>query len=257
MRRCFPVLAMIMLLCASRAHAETPSQLTKDSKSDEILEALYQRGLDLKSFTAKVALNTINTDTQDKSTRSGVIWYQTKPDADARIHVLFDKKIEGDKTYAGDSAKVEYLLDKGWLTDRDYKRQTETRRQVRKPGEKMNLLKLGEGPFPLPIGQDKQTVHEQFDVSQPKVDNALPLPYVRLTPKEKTRLAGNFSRIDVWVDPKTNMPVKIETLSPSGDETRGTDLTDVQINTGVTDADFDITKIDPNTWTLRDESFGR
>ena len=28
-----------------------------------------------------------------------------------------------------------------------------------KPGEKLNLLKLGEGPFPLPIGQKKEDVY--------------------------------------------------------------------------------------------------
>jgi outer membrane lipoprotein-sorting protein len=255
MRRTSRLLAALTLLCASSALAETPSQLTKDSKSDEILDALYQRGLDLKTFTAKAALRTVNNVTGDQSTRSGVIWYQSQPDGDARLHIIFSKRDEDGKILSDPSVKVEYLLDKGWLTDRDYRRQTETRRQVRKPGDKINLLKLGEGPFPLPIGQDKQTVHEEFDVTQPKVEGP-DLPHVRLTPKSKTRLARSFSQIDVWVDPKTNMPVKIDTTDPSGNETRGTDLTDVQINTGVTDVDFQMDKVDPNVWTLRDESFG-
>jgi outer membrane lipoprotein-sorting protein len=36
-----------------------------------------------------------------------------------------------------------------------------------------------------------------------------------LKPREGTALKRKFSTIDVWVDPATNMPVKIETVTTS------------------------------------------
>jgi len=45
-----------------------------------------------------------------------------------------------------------------------------------------------------------------------------------LTPKKGTRFAKKFDAIDVWVDPKTNMPARIDTAQ--GDLVRTTDVPD-------------------------------
>ena len=151
------------------------------------------------------------------------------------------------------------LLDGEWLTDRDYDRKIEVRRQVLKPGEKMNLLKLGEGPFPLPIGQDKQEVHKQFDVTlvKPEKDDPANSLHLQLTPKPNTRLARRFSTIDVWVDRKLRFPVHIETVDANGGEEHKTDLTDLRINPagGLIDEDFALPQIDEKEWDLHTEAY--
>ena len=43
--------------------------------------------------------------------------------------------------------KTEYLLDGQWLIDRNYRAKNEVKREVLKRGQKMDLFKLGEGPF--------------------------------------------------------------------------------------------------------------
>ncbi|HEV8378720.1 MAG TPA: hypothetical protein VGP99_07705, partial [Tepidisphaeraceae bacterium] len=135
------------LLLTAAAAAQNP--LNEQSSREEILDALHARGQGLKDFTADVSLAETDALSGETTTMTGKVWYQARGEGNARMRILFDKKLFGDKPQAG--AKVEYALDKGWLTDRDYKRKVEIQRQVLKPGEKINLLKLGEGPFPLPI----------------------------------------------------------------------------------------------------------
>src|SRR5205814_1317034 len=135
----------------------------------------------------------------------------------------------------------EYLLDGGWLIDRDYRAKNEVRRQIARAGEKVNLFQLGKGPFPLPIGQDKKDVHEQFEVTKlpPAKDDPAGAVHLQLTPKEKTDFARKFSRIDVWVDQHTKMPVRIETIDRNQTTDRQTDLEKMKVNPtpGLTDAD--------------------
>ncbi len=94
-----------------------------------------------------------------------------------------------------------------WLIDRDYKRKTEIKRQVLRPGEKINLLKLGEGPFPLPIGQDKAEVKKLFDVTKEKLlkDDPQGTVHVKLVPKPGTQLRRSSAR-STWVDRGTISP---------------------------------------------------
>jgi outer membrane lipoprotein-sorting protein len=131
---------------------------------------------------------------------------------------------------------------------------------VLRPGEKINLLKLGEGPFPLPIGQEKQDVNRLFDVSKPesaKDEGAAPpnTVRIRLKPKPGTQFAKKFSFIDVWVDRTSRMPVRIDTLDANEGIARSTELSNLRVNGGLTDDNFSLPKIDDQEWTRHDEPF--
>jgi outer membrane lipoprotein-sorting protein len=235
--------------------AVPPGGLAPDASTDAVLDALDLRGQGLKSFDADVKLTETDESTQLSSTRLGRVWFQKKPGDDARLRVLLDKK--EDKTKIVDE-KIEYLLDGGWLDDRDYNKHIEVRRQILKPGEKINLLKLGEGPFPLPIGQNKEDVKKLFSVKKIKPDKDDPAGTVHLLlkPLSGTQFSRKFSAIDVWVDAKTGMPRRIDTLDLKETTTRSTELTNVRINPNLTDADFKLQQIQPQVWNVHEEPFG-
>src|SRR3954471_19189336 len=241
---------ILSLFLVSAAVAEQP--LSDASSREDVLEALHARGVGLKDFTADVSLAETDALSGDTTTLVGKVWYQGRGEGDARMRIVFDKKLFGNKPQPG--AKVEYMLDKGWLTDRDYKRKVEIKRQVLKPGEKINLLKLGEGPFPLPIGQPREEVLKQFDVK--KIDAAQGDPadtvHLELAPKANTQFARKFKKIDVWVETKTAFPRRIATLDKSEAETRTTDLTEIQVNVGVKNDAFVLEEIGP-PWTRKTE----
>jgi outer membrane lipoprotein-sorting protein len=235
---------------AQPAAGELPAEATVD----QVLDALDQRGRNLKSFDAKVTLTEGDVALALESKRTGTVRYQKKPDASERIRVVFDKKLDANKV---SDEKIEYLLDGPWLVDRDYTKRIEVRRQVLKPGEKTNLLKLGEGPFPLPIGQKKEDVKRLFDVKKLKLARDDPAGTVRLTltPVKGTQFARKFKLIEVWVDVKTHMPRKIGTVDLKETMSRATDLTDVRLNADLADAEFKLDPVPPDKWRTHEEQF--
>ena len=237
------------------AQLSTASKLSVDSSVEQILEALERRGVGLRDFTADVTLEEQDATEGRKTIRKGTAVYQKKEDGGARMRVVFNSVQRGKKIV---DQKLEYLLDNGWLVDRDYERKVETKRQVMRPGEKIDLLKLGEGPFPLPVGQPPAKVLEMFDVKKvpPAADAKDPADtvHILLTPRPDTRFAKKFKTIDVWVDVKTAMPRQIRTLSADEQQERTTDLDMKGINAGLKDADFTLDPVGEG-WDMSTEKY--
>jgi outer membrane lipoprotein-sorting protein len=235
--------------------AAQPAKVSPDASVDQVLDALDARGKGLKGFSAKVSLNEED-DIGLSSTRTGRVWYQQPAGDNARIRVSFDKRENEKQAF---EEKIDYVLEGAWLIDRDYQRKKEIKRQVLRPGEKINLLKLGEGPFPLPIGQDKAEVHKLFTVTKEPLDGDKGLAdtvHVKLVPKSGTEFAKKFSEIDVWVDPKNQFPKRIDTADAAKARFRTTRLDDVQINPGeLGDKDFTLPPVDDKEWERTVEPF--
>jgi outer membrane lipoprotein-sorting protein len=250
-------LLLLLLSAFTTTRADEPA-LKPDSDLDTTLDALNARGQNLKDFTADVALHTADNRTGEDTAQIGTVTFQNRNNGDSRIKVGFDKK-ESDN---GDhkitqKQKLDYVLEDGWLTDRDYQKKLEVRRQVLKPGQKMNLLKLGEGPFPLPIGQDKDDVKKQFEASKipAAADDPKDTVHIKLVPRPGSQFEKRFKQIDVFVDTKTNMPARIDTVEKAG-TTRSTELKNVKLNTGVKDEAFVLPPIANDGWNRREEPFG-
>lgn len=242
--------AIVQPSLADAAHDE----LKPDSSVDQILDALDARGKDFKTFTADVKLTETTTDFGDVTTRSGKVWFQDQGNGQSRIRVSFDTV---DRNGKKSDEKLDYKLSDGKLIERNYRTKNQDTRQVIRPGEKINLLKLGEGPFPLPIGQSKDEVHKEFDVTKvaPVKDDPGGTVHIHLVPKPNTRFARDFKWIDVWVDDKTHMPIRIGTRDANETTDRVTDLSNVQINPDLKDFDFDLEKIDLSKWNVTEEAY--
>lgn len=260
--RLMALLGFLLLVCvAASSGAEQPPRavtITPASDLDTILDALDARGKNLTDFSCDVSLHTIDMRTGQDTAQIGTVVFQNRPGGDSRIKVAFDKKQtdEGNGHPITQKQRLDYLLDHGWLTDRDYQKKLEVKRQVLKADQKMNLLKLGEGPFPLPIGQDKEDVKKQFTVAkaEPAADDPKGTVHITLVPKMESQLERRFKLIDVFVDTATNMPARIDTEEKGGTK-RSTELTHVKLNSGVKDDAFSLTNIDNEGWNRREEPF--
>ena len=247
--------------CTAFARAEsalTPTgagdfaPIAADASADQVLDALKARGDTMRDFSCDVGVTEVDEATADSSSHGGKVLFQKLDNGDGRIRVSFNQSTQGTKIF---KEQHEYTLAKGWLIDRDYDKKNEVRRQVVRPGEKLNLLKLGEGPFPLPVGQDRADVKKEFDVT--KVDAAKDDPadtvHLQLKPKAGSDFSRKFTQIDVWVDRTVGMPVRIVTRDSSGDRTQTTDLTHIRLNQGLGDADFTLPKVDG--WDVTEEPY--
>lgn len=245
---------LILAIAALSPVLAQAAPIPADASVDHVLDALKASGDNLRDFSAHVTLTDLDQATADSSSHEGTILFQQLPDHDGRVRVEFTQLTRGDKIFA---EKHQYTLSGGWLTDRDFDRKVQVRRQVARPGEKIDLLKLGQGPFPLPVGQDPQQVKKDFDVSvvAPEKGDAAQTVHLLLVPKAQTDLARKFAQIDVWVDRTSAMPVKIATLDSAQEHLQTTDLTDLRINQNLTDADFALPPVDG--WDVTDEPYGQ
>jgi outer membrane lipoprotein-sorting protein len=239
------------------AFAQTRPTTQPDSSIDAWLDRLDARGKNLDNFAADLRLTETDNSTMLSTTRLGTVVFQRPKEGDARMKITFDKKI-ADENGPPLNEKIEYVLKDGWLIERDYRLKKQISRQVVRPGEKINLLKLGEGPFPLPIGQDKQKVHKQFDVKiipPAKDDPADSAIHLQLIPKRGSQFERKFGSIDVWVDAKTDMPIRIEAVDRNGTTTRTTDLDHLKVNATLGASAFDLPSL-PEGWERYEEPYG-
>jgi len=251
----FAFLAIVGSVAVVFADPTTQPTLSNNSTTDQILDALDARGTGLKDFSANVTLTDTATDTGDTHISIGSVILQRKSPTDVRIRVAFTKKQVDNLITPQDH---EYVLENGVLDDRDYQLKHENKGQLLKPGQNVDLFKLGEGPFPLPLGQKREDVLKIFDVARvgPTSDDPPGTVHLQLTPKNGTEMAKDFKTIDVWVETDSSMPRRIQTLDINQTTTRTTDLANVKLNTGVTDKDFTLPPTTPD-WNVIEGPYGQ
>ena len=215
-------------------------QAGQASEVDATLDTLHAAGEKLKTMAADVELTTTDRGTGDFRVERGRIVLERLADGDSRARITFNERVVGEKLM---KVRRDFLLEQGTLVEQNEEKKTQVTRQQRRPGEKVDLFKLGQGPFPLPIGQTKESVHEQFDVEAGKEKNI-----VLLTPKKDTALFDKFKSITVTVDEKLGVPTTIATIDKRGVEKRSVVLKNVRMNENVSADEFKLPPIDPKTW---------
>ena len=177
-----------------------------------LLEALEAAGAKHATIQADVNHLIERMLTGETEQRTGYVKYQKRtaktPDK-FRIHFDTLRMDEGRKL----KSVVDYGFDGMWLSVAKHRIRQLTRYQVAAPGERVQPLRLGKGPFPLPFGQDVADILEYFKVTQParkasKLDpkNADCLRFTTLASR-KTEMAVVW--MDQWIDRTTHLPVKI------------------------------------------------
>lgn len=247
----------------STAPATQPASgglLSENSSINEILDALDAAGKDLVSLRARILLTDLDNETGAETPRPGEFLLQR-----AGEDVLFRARLEGVIVKANGKTglreeRVEYLLKDNVLIDRNYKKRTEVRRKLPPQEGKRDLLKLGEGPFPLPIGQSRDEVLAQFNVvevdpndpnqNEMGIDAPPNTRRLRLTPNEGTSLADEFRWLEIDVNLADGMPAQVITLSKTGSSTRITRLQSIERNATIPGNAFDLEPIDVNQWNV-------
>jgi hypothetical protein len=236
--------------------------LNANASLDDVLLALQRRGDDLRTLKARVLIGEVDPGLGKAITRIGQLWVDRSTPGDPKVRVQLLYKVDGDKPTERVDEKIEYLLAGDWLVDRTYEAKAEAHRQIRKPGQKLDVLKLGEGPIPLPIGQSPEEVRRQFEVSQlpPKTpmangrELAEPCLIVELRPKDTSPLHDKFESVTLWIEPAVSMPIAIETRATDGATTKSTVLQDLKLNEPVQPEDFTLEPIG-NGWNVTREPF--
>lgn len=216
--------------------APPPAQADITPEINALLDHVQNSADDLTSFTGKIIYEKEDAVLGRKEIRTGEIIYRLEPKADKKkrqsFAVVFDSLIVNNvkRKY-----EKHYIFSDRWLAEVDHENKQFIKRELVRPGDELDPLKLGEGPFPLPIGQQKAEVLARFDVTPlevPKDGRLKDLQNVHgllLTPKAGTPEAKEFTQVELFYDQATNLPIGINAIEKNGDR-KTVRLSDVQRN---------------------------
>jgi hypothetical protein len=221
---------------------DEPAEGLQDPVGD-LLDVLERSGDDLHTFTASVIYEVEDALLGDTVIRQGRIVYRVDPETRARsFAILFDFKVENRRKI---EKSKHYVFSGRWLAEIDRDQKLFIKHEVAPEGREIDPLKLGEGPFPLPIGQKRRDVEDRFDAS------LLPTPVsgllgrlkdrgevdgLLLKPRADTAAAKDIERIELFYDRATHLPVGVSLIERNGDRKTAL-LSDLRRNPDLTDAE--------------------
>lgn len=241
----------------------------EDPELDKLLDKLEKSADDLRSFTARITYRKFDSLLNRNETRSGEIIVLSEPVPDApgafkrKFAVLFEKRVISGRL---DETQKHYIFDGRWLAEIDHERKIYSAREIVPPGRTLDPLKLGEGPFPLPIGQLKSKVLERFVVNWAPAPGGLlndldpdSVYGITLTPRAGTEESDEFRRVDIYYDKETLLPVGIETVEVYSDDRKTVLLRDLKRNQNLDEQTMKKVTIerpdDPGEWTIDERAW--
>ncbi|MCI0433123.1 MAG: hypothetical protein L0271_05655 [Gemmatimonadetes bacterium] len=197
--------------------APPPAPAPASQDVEAPLDQLEAAAKHLRTFTADLRYWKRDAVKGQTELRSGSILYEAAPEA-KRLAIGLDEQFVSGRKQA---IHKDYLFDGSWLAEIDHDQKLFIKRQIVPPDRVFDPLKLGEGPFPLPIGQPKAEVLARFEVAaiDPPAEGQLTdlaadqVHGLRLIPRAGTPEADDFARVDLYYDRSTLLPVGIITVS--------------------------------------------
>jgi hypothetical protein len=238
---------------AAQGEAPVPGAAAAFDSADELLTALETADADITTFSSRINYRKFFAIQSDEQERRGTLYFKTDHPEDGtppkrRFAVTFNELIVAGRREA---TEQHYAFDGQWVVEKTPSDRQFTKRQVVPPGESFDPLKIGEGPFPVPVGQRKADIVERFETAIAPTAEGLDDPslasfaafnglvQLSLTPKPGTPEASDFESIRIWYEPAGRMLPRIaKTVNPVGDESLVVLLEPV-VNEPIDDAIFD------------------
>ena len=176
-----------------------------------LLDKMEKAGEAFKTLKADIVYTVVSRLDGDKQIRTGFMAFakstEKSPD---KFRISFDTLKLGEQTRK-QKEKVDYIFDGNWLTIAKHKIKTITRLQIAAEGQKVEALRIGKGPFPVPFCQKTNDIIKYMEVSTRKSRKSDPenTYFLKLVPRKKYKENMNFKRLEIWVNKDTNLPVKI------------------------------------------------
>jgi len=219
------------------------------SNTDDLLRALETSGDDLRALSAQLRYTRDFAIAGDRQIRVGRLLFVSGPQRTGRkFSIEFTKLFVGQRV--SDEVKV-FIFDGSWLVEKWPGEKRFVKRRVVRPGEEFDPLKIGEGPFPIPIGQRRADILREYDAELLPPADGLEDPalvkfvgdawQLKLTPRAELADDAEFVEVRLWYTRDGLLPRMARTEAPDGDVST-VQLVNVKLNgeAEVGEADFDV-----------------
>ena len=176
-----------------------------------ILRELEAAGDKYHTIRADLNYEVINLTLGDSEKRTGWVAYSKGDDkTPTRFRVSFEKLKLGDGKETNE--QVDYAFDGQWLTVAKHKIKNITLYQLAAKGQKVEALRIGKGPFPLPFGQKAADMVKYFipTTRAPVEGDPNGTIYLRLVTRPEYVEEMPATRMEMWIDAKTYLPVRLK-----------------------------------------------
>jgi hypothetical protein len=216
------------------------------STAEELLGALETIDRDLRDVAADIEyLRSEALIGEDERWRGRlayrVIAHPERPDATVRqFAISFEQLLVGNRL---EEDRRDFVFDGRWLVERLPAQRQMFKREVVPPGDEFDPLAVGEGPFPIPIGQKRDEILAIYDAAllAPGGESwEQNMHHLRLTPRPGAESDLDVVQVDLWYLKKNLLPFRAETLD-TGDNLTRVSLFKLRKNEGVDPAQFDTT----------------
>jgi outer membrane lipoprotein-sorting protein len=260
------------------------------ASADELLAALEKKDKSLRTFAADVLYDKRASKTLEKSDRqrrTGSLYFEDRripdsggepkgapgdpqPDAGGGrlLAIVFNHlEVSGPNGPEGRADNETYIVNKDSFVRKEPDVQQIFKYALaRKDGlAPADPLRLGEGPFPIPIGQRKDDVLARFSVElRPGPEEIVTSPenvkkfescyQLRLIPKPGTEEARQYRELRVWYYKATLLPRMARSVETDGSMSEF-QLAHMQVNQPLPDGVFDISV--PAGWAVEENEFRR
>ncbi len=240
--------------------AQPSSQPTLPPTSSDpavaLLDRLETASEGLHDVTADITYYLWDAMLDRREIRGGEILYDVRPNGESkRFAILVTSVIVGNRK---NNQNKRYIFDGSWFVEIDSDNRMFTKRQIVAPGERFDPLKLGEGPFPLPVGQRRDDVLARFEVSLlggtehkmlAKYLAGKPVEGLKLVPLPSTPQADDIADVEIFYDAATLLPLGIVLTETDGDR-KTVMLRKLKRNQGVDESKLSIEEPDPKDWQI-------
>lgn len=214
---------------ASQPAAGAAKPSSGDPGVDKVLDRLEEKGRAIKGLACKLTYKYVTVEpVEDSQTKEGELLFAVdEPNSLFLIHftrLLAEGVVIDRHEY--------FLFDGRWLIERNDKARTVIKREIVRPGERIDPFKLGKGPFPLPFGQRREDILRNFKVAAAAFELGDPRnsDHLHCLPLPGTELASKYSRVEIFVDRTSELPVRIVTERVTDGNRIEVDFKDVDTN---------------------------
>jgi len=240
-----PALAQAPALAPAPAPTQAPASATIDTSIEALLDRMEVQGNTMKDFSAQATVEKFEALTDEREVRRGRVVVLGPSGAAREIAIAFDEFI--DSSGRGSTDTRQFIYRGGWLLEFDPSRKQLIRRQLAAEGESFDPLRVGDGPFPIPLGQPKKDIVREFIVTAGTMPDAPffrslknasaqsdSLVILRLVPRAGTSMARETSAMTILFDRLSLVPQGLEIEAVNGDRTRVI-LRNTKLNAGLDD----------------------
>lgn len=212
---------------------------------DQLLDALERADADIRTFHSELIYDRQFVLQEDRHIRYGSLSFLVEPPtapgrrAQRTFAVRFETLMMADDAgFVRHEDESLWVFDGQWLIEKREAEKQFIKRQIARPNDPIDPLRLGEGPLPIPIGQKKLDILARYDAELLPADAGIVISegnelaaqearefqafvksayQLRLVPKADRREEDDFREIRLWYAHGTLLPRAARTINRAGD----------------------------------------